>query len=155
MTTIPLSPPQAEAEVCQLPPSADHFIQRVLQAVMELPDRTSPDDWPEACLVTGDELDGILRNELELLLQEESSGLLPAERTWRPISEAPRDGTSVLILLRQEAPHANRRVREGSFSKRKGAYWTLSKNYEVWAIDHIEGWQPLPTPPRAAAEREG
>jgi hypothetical protein len=32
----------------------------VVQAVAELPDRTSPDDWPEAMLVTADELRAIL-----------------------------------------------------------------------------------------------
>jgi hypothetical protein len=28
----------------------------VVEEVQELPDRTSPDDWPDAMLVTGDEL---------------------------------------------------------------------------------------------------
>lgn len=38
--------------------------ERVLRRVAELPDRTSPDDWPEAMLVTHDELERILREEL-------------------------------------------------------------------------------------------
>jgi hypothetical protein len=41
----------------------DAFV-RVLQRVAELPDRTSPDDWPEAMLVTGEELRAILLDEL-------------------------------------------------------------------------------------------
>lgn len=32
----------------------------VLQEVLDLPDRNSPEDWPEACLVTGEELHGIV-----------------------------------------------------------------------------------------------
>lgn len=35
-------------------------IEGVIQRVAELPDRTSPDDWPEAMLVTADELRAIL-----------------------------------------------------------------------------------------------
>jgi hypothetical protein len=34
--------------------------ERVVQQVAELPDRTSPDDWPEAMLVTSDELKAIV-----------------------------------------------------------------------------------------------
>ena len=40
------------------------FISRVIQRVAELPDRTSPDDWPDAMLVTPKELDWILRDEM-------------------------------------------------------------------------------------------
>lgn len=44
-------------------------IDRVLQRVAELPDRTSPDDWPDAMLVTQDELRHILADELAAVLQ--------------------------------------------------------------------------------------
>lgn len=37
---------------------------RIVQDVAELPDRTSPDDWPEAMLVTSDELRQIISDEL-------------------------------------------------------------------------------------------
>jgi hypothetical protein len=40
------------------------IIERVLQDVCELPDRTSPDDQPEMMLVTGEELETILENAL-------------------------------------------------------------------------------------------
>lgn len=43
-------------------------IRRVSQRVAELPDRTSPDDWPEAMLVTATELESILSEELEASL---------------------------------------------------------------------------------------
>lgn len=35
---------------------ATEIAERVVLAVCELPDRTSPEDWPEAMLVTGEEL---------------------------------------------------------------------------------------------------
>jgi len=38
--------------------------QRIAQEVAELPDRTSPDDWPEAMLVTTDELIAIVARAL-------------------------------------------------------------------------------------------
>jgi len=39
------------------------WINKVIQRVAELPDRTSPQDWPEAMLVTADELRVILSTE--------------------------------------------------------------------------------------------
>ncbi len=39
---------------------AEAVAERVIQEVAELPDRTSPNDWPEAMLVTADELRAIL-----------------------------------------------------------------------------------------------
>jgi hypothetical protein len=45
---------------------------RIIQRVAELPDRTSPDDWPDVMLVTAEELSAILREELEALVLHES-----------------------------------------------------------------------------------
>lgn len=42
----------------------DVVIMRIVQNVCELPDRTSPDDQPEMMLVSGEELDAIIRDEL-------------------------------------------------------------------------------------------
>lgn len=39
-------------------------VEEILRGVAELPDRTSPDDWPEAMLVTHDELESIVRAAL-------------------------------------------------------------------------------------------
>jgi hypothetical protein len=39
---------------------SETFINEVSQEIAELPDRTSPDDWPEAMLVTHDELKEIM-----------------------------------------------------------------------------------------------
>ncbi len=49
-------------------PSAvlERAITLILQDVCELPDRTSPDDQPEMMLVTGTELDMLLRRHLGL-----------------------------------------------------------------------------------------
>lgn len=43
----------------------DAVAARVVQDVAELPDRTSPDDWPEAMLVTADELTAIVERALQ------------------------------------------------------------------------------------------
>ena len=45
--------------------TVDEVIASAIQRVAELPDRTSPDDWPEAMLVTADELRVILADALE------------------------------------------------------------------------------------------
>lgn len=42
------------------------IISGVIRDVAELPDRTSPDDWPDAMLVTADELRAILMGRLSL-----------------------------------------------------------------------------------------
>ena len=39
-------------------------IPAIVKRVAELPDRSSPDDWPAAMLVTGDELAQIIRDEI-------------------------------------------------------------------------------------------
>jgi hypothetical protein len=41
---------------------------RIVGRVAELPDRCSPEEWPEAMLVTGDELAAIVREEIDALL---------------------------------------------------------------------------------------
>lgn len=41
-------------------------IDLILRDVAELPDRTSPDDWPEALLVTAEELREILERHLSV-----------------------------------------------------------------------------------------
>lgn len=45
-------------------PSATPEVESIIRDVAELPDRTSPEDWPEAMLVTADELRTILRDAL-------------------------------------------------------------------------------------------
>ena len=45
--------------------TAEEIAALIVREVAELPDRTSPDDWPEAMLVTADELTEIVRSILE------------------------------------------------------------------------------------------
>lgn len=56
------SAPVAPPVTCEWRAVAD----KVVQSVVELPDRTSPDDWPEAMLVTSDELETIVLDALSL-----------------------------------------------------------------------------------------
>jgi hypothetical protein len=51
----------------KLTPSEPEHIARVVQRVAELPDRTSPVDWPDAMLVTAAELSAILRDDFVVL----------------------------------------------------------------------------------------
>ncbi|MEL7112852.1 MAG: hypothetical protein AAGK93_07920, partial [Pseudomonadota bacterium] len=43
----------------------DEICQFIIQDVAELPDRTSPDEWPDAMIVTGAELEQIIINAME------------------------------------------------------------------------------------------
>lgn len=43
----------------------------VLQDVLDFDDRTSPEDWPEACLVTGEELTGLIDKHLSLIRERQ------------------------------------------------------------------------------------
>ncbi|WP_338496314.1 hypothetical protein [Delftia tsuruhatensis] len=43
---------------------------RIIQRVAELPDRNSPEDWPEAMLVTGNELQLIISEEIVPIVEE-------------------------------------------------------------------------------------
>lgn len=63
---------KAEAEIANrgraLDAREEEMITRVVRRVAELPDRTSPDEWPEAMLVTADELQQIVSEEAADLL---------------------------------------------------------------------------------------
>lgn len=52
----------AEGELC-----VKKLIEQIVLDVAKLPDRNSPDNWPEAMLVTGDELSSILEHRLSAL----------------------------------------------------------------------------------------
>lgn len=54
---------------------AAQVAEKVLMDVCELPDRTSPADWPEAMLVTGEELDWIVKEHVATALQRLSDDL--------------------------------------------------------------------------------
>lgn len=48
----------------------EQVIERVVREVAELPDRTSPEDWPAAMLVTSEELAAVIATHLRTLLAE-------------------------------------------------------------------------------------
>lgn len=58
----------------------DLLATAIVLAVAELPDRTSPDDWPEAMLVTADELRDIVTDAL----RASSSSSFPAQERTTP-----------------------------------------------------------------------
>ena len=45
----------------------DGLVERIVRDVAELPDRTSPEDWPDAMLVTADELAAIVAAALSAI----------------------------------------------------------------------------------------
>lgn len=48
----------------------EEVVAAIVQRVAELPDRTSPEDWPEAMLVTADELSFIIMSEFARAIQD-------------------------------------------------------------------------------------
>ncbi|WP_447916235.1 hypothetical protein [Delftia acidovorans] len=54
----------------------------VCQRVAELPDRDSPEDWPEAMLVTGAELIDAVADEIEQALSQTAAAARPAPATF-------------------------------------------------------------------------
>lgn len=112
---------------------------RVVQAVAELPDRTSLDDWPEAMLVTGDELHDIVERELRpyqerAIAERARVTAMEAEKGWQPIETAPKDLDDKLLLC-------NGNVYIG--------HWGFWLDRERWRVDgdyEIEPthWMPLP-----------
>lgn len=51
-------------------PMPGDIAARIIQRVAELPDRNSPEDWPDAMLVTGEELQFIIGEEIVPLAEE-------------------------------------------------------------------------------------
>ena len=89
-STAPVSPPTDD--------EIDRVVTRVVRAVAEIPDRFSPDDFPEAMLVTGDELRTILHNEMAVERERQASSAALAKITAADIAageQAVRDGRTV------------------------------------------------------------
>lgn len=105
----------------------DSVIGNTLRRVAELPDRSSPDDWPDAMLVTAEELDAILRDEL-----------LAAIPRWRPIETAPRDGTEIL-------GYCSNIKSFGLLSCFKPGMWATNDGGYQRTPTH---WMPLPAAPK-------
>ena len=71
----------------ELKPEDALLIKQIVRAVAELPDRTSPDDWPEAMLVTDEELRNILdehlRGTITMLWELRSTMMILADKLAR------------------------------------------------------------------------
>jgi hypothetical protein len=63
-----------------------------------------------------------------------------AEREWRPMSEAPNDGRSVLLLLLYGQSY---HVRVAYWADEPEA-WESEETGHIFTQDAIRGWQPLP-----------
>jgi len=70
-------------------------VQEIIQQVAELPNRTSPDDWPEAMLVTADELQCIL----ETALRDLASALQQTQAENLELKQRIQNGERVLGSL--------------------------------------------------------
>jgi hypothetical protein len=64
-------------------------------------------------------------------------------RHWRPISTAPRDGTSLLLFEPGRTPGDN--VLETGRWKAAAERWVINNN-TFWVVEPTH-WQPLPKPP--------
>lgn len=82
------TPDEAQALLPVTPELFERIATTICQTVAEIPDRSSPDDWPEAMLVTADEL------QLIVMIALESE----AERISHPL---PGDTLRAIELLRE------------------------------------------------------
>jgi len=97
-------------------PWAQTLAKNVTQVICEMDDRTSPDDWPEALLVTADELHGIILEQaadLDLILVAPSdiATLTAIVRRMRQIlgprpGDEQLDAAEAVLAKIQETPDA-------------------------------------------------
>jgi hypothetical protein len=78
----------AKARLASQPEGAAerNLIDLIIRDVAELPDRNSPDDWPEAMLVTGDELRNIIEDRI---ISMPASQPEAAQDGWRLVPVEP------------------------------------------------------------------
>lgn len=69
----------------------ERAIERIIQDACELPDRSSPEDQPEMLLITGEELDMLLRRHLGL----EDGDLIPTPSPERGEAQQQGGGADV------------------------------------------------------------
>lgn len=113
--------------------------ERIIQRVAELPDRTSPDDWPDAMLVTAEELLDILADELAV----RDAPPRGAPEGWQDIATAPKDGSRINLI--------GQHVGTGKWC-RDDAEWDLEEGSswpEMWRWSNVapSHWKPLDPPP--------
>lgn len=124
-----------------------------------------PEAWEEYLLEDGrvdEEVASIFRDayETSLIKADAILNLAPVGgrgEGWRPISEAPRDGTYILAHLADRdaddrwAHLAGRTFvvrHEGKTSSGYDLGWSVHPGFGGCADDWFSGWQPLPPPPQ-------
>lgn len=88
---------------------AQHIADELVQRLMELPDRTSPDDWPEACLVTGKEMEDMVLTSM--LDDDDLATLLTAREA----------------AVREACAKVAEEWRDGNPNANAGVAWTARK----------------------------
>jgi hypothetical protein len=138
------APGKASPPVGMTREAIDKFADAVVLRVCELPDRTSPEDWPEALLVTSKELHFILVDQLTAddfdgLTRLTAQAVSPASTEgWKPISDYPKD--SLRRLTWSEG--CGRCV---AFIDATGAWWPVPAHEP---LEHAPTfWAELPEPP--------
>lgn len=153
--------------------------EAICRDVAELPDRNSPDYWPEAMLVTHDELKEIVLRHLAAIPAQSEPGMVnvPEQptrlmqqagverreaadalermqketRRWQPIETAPKGGACILVGNKHGSWIAKYLPVYQSGFVPENPWSSMMLNH-----DHIgekwhppTHWQPLPEPPAA------
>lgn len=111
-------------------PEVSRSVDQIIQQVAELPDRTSPDDWPEAMLVTADELRRIIVDALNA----EGPRAEAAELTARLFEECTQiEGASVHGACFHNYNKAERLILQALHSAKADALRELQHRVDQWA----------------------
>lgn len=92
----------------------------IVRDIEELPDRTSPDDWPEALIVTNSELREIVSEHIRAALRESAA---PQGEPVDIVFDGP-PGPEAGHFVEAESP-PGRSIRLGEWVKRDDGYWAL------------------------------
>jgi hypothetical protein len=140
--------PAESTGIAQVGVDFEKAIAGILQDLLELPDRTSPEDWPEACLVEVEEMEMLLRHWLierpaeEALLRTKAA---PATR----LAGAFQVGQSV----RKTTGYKFEGTVLGTFEKRDGSTTFVNVEHDDgWVMHFREKDLESTTPPVAAAD---
>jgi hypothetical protein len=130
------------------------WVEKVVQAVAELPDRTSPDDWPDAMLVTADELRGLLLAACPPPPEECPTclGLGEIEVQDRPIEASPPPSEARAVIVRLRAAEQARLA--ACYKLPYDTHGIRLRNAYLQALNDVEaalpGVSPVPSETRTA-----